>query len=257
MPQPRSRYEHTLRSSAADRAAKLLRLASVGAVLTLPLACGNNDAEVFATNTTSNSATPTTQAANTDGSASSDSASSDSANGGSANSDSANSDSAGSASANDPGRVDTGALVAVEAELVVSFTYEASSTERTKRPYIAVWLEDSDGELVDTISLWYEQGGKGQKWLDDLRQWYAVGADSDTTVSGATRVAGEYIVSWDGTDSAGNKIPQGDYVLYIEAAREHGPYSLTSADLSIGDQAFVVAISDNEELSNISTQLLL
>lgn len=252
MPQPRSRYEHALRSSAADRAAKLLRFASVGAVLTLPLACGNNDAEVFATNTTSNSATPTTQAANTDGTASSGSAGGDSAN-----SDSANSDSANSASVNDPSGVDAGTLVATEAELVVSFTYEASSTERTKRPYIAVWLEDSDGELVDTISLWYEQDGKGQKWLDDLRQWYAVGADSDTTVSGATRVAGEYIVSWDGTDSEGNKIPQGDYVLYIEAAREHGPYSLTSADLSIGDQAFVVAISDNEELSNISTQLLL
>ena len=39
----------------------------------------------------------------------------------------------------------------------------------------------------------------------------------------ATRPAGTYSVTWDGTDTEGNRVPSGDYVVYVEAAREHGP----------------------------------
>jgi hypothetical protein len=142
-----------------------------------------------------------------------------------------------------------------DGELLVSFTYEPSSSNQAKRPYIAVWVEDTDGNLVDTISLWYEQSGKGTKWLSDLSQWYQASGGADTTMSGATRVAGDYTVAWDGTDADGDLVAAGDYVLYIESAREHGPTSLVAGTITISDDGFSVTLDDDGELSGVSAEL--
>lgn len=204
------------------------RAAAVGLALVLPAACSNGDESTFAS---------TTEPATVE--------------------EPATTTVPGNATVADNATASDSAVIPDNAELVVSFTYQASSTDRAKRPYIAVWLEDSDGELVDTISLWYQQDGKGKKWLDDLRHWYSVSEGSDTTMSGATRVAGDYIVSWDGTDASGDLVSQGEYTLYIEASREHGPYSLASAALAIGESGFVVTLDGDEELSTLSAQYLL
>ncbi len=144
------------------------------------------------------------------------------------------------------------------AELAVSFTFSPSASGgRIQNPYVAVWVEDADGNLAKTISLWFEQSNKGQRWLKDLRQWASVsGSSFDGTTSGATRTAGDYTVVWDGTDADGAPVAQGDYVLYIEAAREHGPYEITSTPIEIGGDGFTVALADNGELTNASAELL-
>ncbi|MEZ5226210.1 MAG: DUF2271 domain-containing protein, partial [Acidimicrobiales bacterium] len=104
----------------------------------------------------------------------------------------------------------TGAVFPSGAELLVDFTYEASGSGRILNPYIAVWIEDADGNLVKTISLWYEQSGKGAKYLNHLQGWAAAtGQTVDESTSGATRVAGSYTVAWDGTDDSGNLVAQG------------------------------------------------
>ncbi len=118
-----------------------------------------------------------------------------------------------------------------------------------------MWVEDLDGNLVDTISLWFESG-KGMRWIDELRQWYSAGGTDDMSMSSATRVAGEYTVAWDGTDSNGDPVPHGEYVVYIEAAREHGPYSITSATVTVSDSGSTVAFADDGELSNASAELI-
>ncbi len=143
-------------------------------------------------------------------------------------------------------------------ELAVSFTFAPSSSDgRIQNPYIAVWVEDADGNLVKTISLWYEQSRKGSKWLSDLRQWALVsGSTVDETTSSATQVAGDYSVVWDGTDLDGNAVSQGDYVLYVEAAREHGPYEITSTPLTVGNEGFVVALDDDGELTALTAELM-
>lgn len=152
---------------------------------------------------------------------------------------------------------ESGAVFPVGAELVVDFTYTSSSNGRTRNPYIAVWVEDADGNLVDTISLWYKQG-KGDKWLDDLRSWYAASdAGADVSMSGATRVAGSYTVAWDGTDLDGNPVARGDYTLYIESAREDGPHELTSASFTVADAAFTLSLTDQGELTGASAALIL
>lgn len=233
MEKSKFRYDQALRRLATSRGVKLASHAAAGVALTLPAACGNSDASTFAEATT----LPNEQSADLDNSPSGESAPSSTPTTAQANTDLA-------------------AEVGADTELLVSFTYEASSTDRAKRPYIAVWIEDTNGALVDTVSLWYDQGEKGQKWLDDLRQWYNTAGLSDTTMSSATRVAGDYVVAWDATDIDGNPVLQGDYVVFVEAAREHGPTSLTSATISIGEDPAVTTLADDEELSAVSTQLL-
>jgi len=118
-----------------------------------------------------------------------------------------------------------------------------------------VWVEDASGNLVKTISLWFEQG-KGARWLNDLRSWSsASGGEIDATASGSTRSAGSYSVAWNGQGANGAPVPAGTYTLFVEAAREKGPYEITSTPITIGKGGFTVALPDNGELSGLSATL--
>ena len=57
---------------------------------------------------------------------------------------------------------------------------------------------------------------------------------------------------WDCTDVDGARVTAGDYVVCIEAAREHGPYELITGQVTFGSQPFDEALEDNDELSNAS-----
>lgn len=149
------------------------------------------------------------------------------------------------------------------AQLQVDFTYTAADGgSRVRNPYIAVWVETADGELVQTLSLWYKS--REAKYLDHLKRWYnaesallgAGGPDNIATISSATKAPGSYQVAWDGTDVNGVAVAQGEYVLCVEAAREHGPYQLVSGPITIGAEAFEVALDDNGELSGVSAALV-
>ncbi len=141
-------------------------------------------------------------------------------------------------------------------ELIVSFTYTMSSEGKQENPYIAVWVEDANGDLVDTIAVWFLQGQKGTEWLSDLSAWYsdvaAAGADY-SSVSGATRVAGTYAVSWQGSDGAG--VLAGDYFVNVESVREDGPTSLTRQAITVVGPASV-GMADDGELSAASIELV-
>jgi hypothetical protein len=141
-------------------------------------------------------------------------------------------------------------------QLVVDFTFAVTQPGRQIRnPYVAVWVEDPAGKLVQTIGLWYMQGQKGQKWLSDLRGWYSASNGRMPVTTGATRVPGAYSVAWNGTGSDGKPVPAGNYVLFVEAAREHGPYEITSAPITIGAAGFTVPLADNGELIKLSATL--
>lgn len=216
------------------RRTQLARLAAAGAIVLLPVACGNDQADVFeavSASTTSPEATATTTTVDT-----------------TVDTTAATTTTAASAPET---------AVPATAEMVVEFTYSAASTaERVRNPYIAVWVEDTEGNLVDTISVWFEQSGEGTKWLDDLRSWYSASSGNvDAATSGATRSAGTYAVVWDGTDTDGNSVDPGEYVLFVEAAREHGPYSITSTSITLGSDAFSVTLADEGELSSLTATL--
>ena len=204
------------------------------------VACSNQDSEVFAgavaetlptTTTTSVPATTTTSA------------------------DSAEPASSAPAVATDVG-------VAVAGEMVISFTYTRVGEGKIESPYIAVWIEDAEGELLQTVSLWYEQSRRGARWLDHLDRWYAVdtarvaagGPSNSSTISTATRPPGSHAVAWDGNVD-GVPASAGEYFVNIESAREDGPYSLIRVPLSLRGALLETLLPDEGELSEASVRI--
>lgn len=224
------------RFEAVSRRQFLQGTAVVGAVALIPTACSNNDKSVFGSDTTTLPAA--TSAPTTDGGSPA-----------TTDSDAATTTPAAQVSAAD--------AFPAGAELQVSFTYSAAG-DRVRNPYVAVWVETPAGDMVQTISLWLLTNKT--RYLDHLTRWYnaestlldAGGTNNLDARAGATRGAGDYQVVWDGTDVDGRPVAKGDYVLCIEAAREHGPYELITGPITIGDSAFTTKLDDSGELSNAS-----
>ena len=149
----------------------------------------------------------------------------------------------------------SGPAVPASTQMTVNFTYTAESAGGPVRnPYIAVWVEDKQGNLVQTVSVWFLQSQKGQRYLEHLRGWYtaALNSGAEVSTSGASRPAGAYSVVWDGKGLDGKPVPQGEYVLLIESAREHGPYSVSSVPLTLGTSGSTVTVPDDGELSGMT-----
>ncbi len=206
---------------------------AIGAVAVIPgLACGTSDSEVFASASTTEAAAttaPTTTAAPATTTAETT-----------------------ATTAGEAEVASAGPALPTGAEMVVSFTYSPTSAGKNVPPYVAVWLEDADDNLVATIELWRKQSNNGTRWLSDLRRWFSantafVAAGGTDAVSSATRLAGSYSVAWDGMVD-GSPIPAGDYYVCIESAREHGPYSLIREALTLDGNVVMADLPDSEEL---------
>ena len=238
----------------------LKAVAGLGLAAAIPTACGNDDVDVFAgaltdpvrssPNTPTSTAVPApvpttppiTEPTETPSAASSEVAAEPTAT-----------------AAPTPSPIP---LVAVAGEMVISFTYTQGPTGKNERPYVAVWIEDEAGELVDTIALFYQLERRGERWLDHLTRWYEVdqaristtGIDDAATVSSATRQPGTYAVAWDGTIN-GMTAPPGLYYICIEAAREEGPYSLIREPFNLAGALASTALPDDGELSAATARI--
>ncbi len=143
-----------------------------------------------------------------------------------------------------------GAAIPTGGSVAIDFTY-AFSGGMAKNPYIAVWVETAAGDFVDTVSLWYQKG-KGDKWLPDMRAWVSASGGGDTSMSSATRTAGAHSVVWDGNDATGARAAQGEYLVFIECAREKGPYSVISVPITCGTAAATASGTDKGEISKVA-----
>ncbi len=119
------------------------------------------------------------------------------------------------------------------------------------RPYVAVWVENDQGEVVKNLALW----SKEPDWLKDMRRWWRKtgrygGTDIDA-VSSATRRPGTYELSWNGLDAKGDQVPTGRYTVHIEAAREHGSRSWVNTEIELGKNPQTHVIKASEELGII------
>jgi FAD:protein FMN transferase len=120
-----------------------------------------------------------------------------------------------------------------------------------RRPYVAVWVEDSNHKPVRRLALWYRK----PRWLPDLRSFSEAQRESPIdlmSITSATRSAGNYSLVWDGKNDQGQFVEQGNYTIYIEAAREHGSYQLMKQSMKFDGKAKTQAIAGNEELSAAS-----
>ena len=119
-----------------------------------------------------------------------------------------------------------------------------------RNPYVAVWIENSAGDLVKTVALWHEDRGGQDRWLGEMKAFSVLGAADAETVSSATRQPGTYTVEWDATTLQGTRATAGTYQLFVEAAREHGPYELLQQDINLGSKNATFDLTPNGELTN-------
>jgi len=139
-------------------------------------------------------------------------------------------------------------------ELTLSFEL-ARFEGRFRRPFVAVWVEDSKKNTVKTLALWYNK----PRWLPDLKMWFRKNDGKYTpetkdiaTISSATRPPGSYLLKWDGKDEEGKYVAADTYTIYIEAAREHGTYQLMKQEVFCTGKAQEWVIKGNEEVSSAS-----
>ncbi|MFL5620766.1 MAG: DUF2271 domain-containing protein [Gemmatimonadaceae bacterium] len=141
-------------------------------------------------------------------------------------------------------------------ELAVDLEIAPQQGYRYHRPYVAVWVEDAGGHPVRTLSAWVNTSGRGPRYIRELRRWFSMERDQEdaggpnliATVSSATRLPGQYTLTWNGRDDRGNVVDQGGYRVLIEAAREHGTYQLMQQDLTLGTKPVAADLGSNEEI---------
>lgn len=133
-------------------------------------------------------------------------------------------------------------------ELRVDLELPRIST-RYKRPYTAVWIEDTQGAHVSTLALW----GRNRRWISELTGWWrAAGSAADDldAVARASRGPGRYAVTWGGRDEQGKAMGPGEYVVVVEVSREHGGHTTVRQKVRCGNTAAEWQLAANKELAS-------
>lgn len=115
------------------------------------------------------------------------------------------------------------------AELTIKLEIPRLQVAEYHRPYVAVWIENQDLSTAAQLAVWYQTDTKkedGTQWLKDLRQWWRRGGRELQMpvdgVTGATRPAGEHVLSFKSTDKQLARLVPGKYNVVVEATREVG-----------------------------------
>ncbi len=143
-------------------------------------------------------------------------------------------------------------------ELVVNLELATIEGQRTRRPYVAIWIEDKDKFPVKTMALWVQK----PRWIADLKAWYhddhlrnmAEGNDLTASFTSATRTPGKYSLKWDGKDNAGKLVKAGKYTVCLEVAREHGTYQVIRQEMDFSGTARQVPLNGNVEVASASLE---
>jgi hypothetical protein len=135
----------------------------------------------------------------------------------------------------------------------LTITLPLKTGRSSKRPYVAVWIEDSAGKLVRPLAFWV---GKS-KYLPDLSSaWNLYKDDSNEVraVTRATRSAGKYDIVWDGLDNQHKPVPLGTYRIVVETNQEHGTYAKQTGTITLGDQPTSTTLPGTTNFDTVSVQ---
>lgn len=137
------------------------------------------------------------------------------------------------------------------AKLDVHFELPRIEASPYKRPYVAIWVENSERKSVKTIELWVGQ----DEWLKDLRSWWRKVGRYDRelvdAVTSATRPVGQYHFAWDGKSDSGETLEQGEYTVHVEVVREHGGRNYLRQKVSLTDSNASYELKATEETGKI------
>ena len=123
----------------------------------------------------------------------------------------------------------------------VTITLPLTAPRSSKRPYLAVWVDDASGKLVRVLAIW---GDKSKYWSDLSTLWaHTQGhVDQFRSVTRATRPPGKYELVWDGLDNDHKFVPPGSYRITVETNQEHGAYAKQTGTIDIGDSPTSVTL---------------
>jgi thiamine biosynthesis lipoprotein len=114
-----------------------------------------------------------------------------------------------------------------------------------------MWITDENRTLVRTLLV---LGTDPRYREENYIYWRRFGRNDVKLVDSVTRptrAPGQYSIKWDGLDDAGRKVPQGKYILTIEASREKGGHSVQRLDLTLGADGAVVESKGEGEIGRI------
>jgi thiamine biosynthesis lipoprotein len=118
-------------------------------------------------------------------------------------------------------------------------------------PYVVIWITDENRTLIRTLLVL----GKETRWKEENYIYWRRFGRNDLklvdSVSRPTRAPGQYAVKWDGLDDAGKKVPQGKYILSIEASREKGGHTVQRLELTLGTDGAVVEAKPDGEIGRV------
>lgn len=121
------------------------------------------------------------------------------------------------------------AVPTMAAELSIKVAIPRLEVAEYHRPYVALWVEGQDQSTAAQLAVWYQTDQKkedGTQWLKDLRQWWRRGGRGLQMpvdgVTGATRPAGDHVLSFKKSDQQLAGLAPGKYNLVVEAVREVG-----------------------------------
>lgn len=153
------------------------------------------------------------------------------------------------------------ALPQVQAEtLSVDVELPRLSVAEYHKPYVAVWVAKENNQIAAHLAVLYDvemSGGKGEKWLKDMRQWWRRGGRNldfpMDGVTGATKGPGTHNLTF---ASQLSDLPAGNYRLMVEAAREVGGRELIEIPFTWpAKKAVSERVSGSEELSSVALSI--
>jgi len=123
------------------------------------------------------------------------------------------------------------------AELTFSFTRQSGAASNQ----FAVWIEDSSGRYIKTLyATRYTANGGWRRRDTSIPVWVRqsglaglTNAQIDT-LTGATPRTGSLTYTWDGTDSRGAVVPNGDYVIFLEGTLRWANQVIYRAPIRLG-----------------------
>ena len=154
-------------------------------------------------------------------------------------------------------------------EVVITFDYEKISGTASNQ--FAVWIEDTDGNYINTVyaTQWTANGGYKDR-PDSIAMWVEKSDISSMpdyyvdAVAGATpKTSGSQSYTWNLKDINGNTVQPGDYRFFVEGSLRWKNYVLYSGVITISDTPVTVTAdaaynyeaSDNQPaLSNESPE---
>jgi len=123
------------------------------------------------------------------------------------------------------------------AELTFSFTRQSGAASNQ----FAVWIEDTSGRYIKTLyATRYTANGGWRNRATSIPIWVrqsglsAMTSTQIDTLTGATPRTGNLTYTWDGTDSRGAAVPNGDYIIFLEGTLRWGNQVLYRAPIRLG-----------------------